>query len=632
LSRSQRAYLAWTCAVLLLGAFLLTYRLIDFPPGLHVDAAVEGFNVQDVLRGQLAIFFPINMGHGAAYVYWEAAIVALAGTHRLAYGFAGFGMTMLGTALTIRTFRLLFGPAAAVLAGALMAVSLWVMFIGRIGVWQSTMPVAAAAPVYFLWRLYRWGRRRDALLGGLALGLSQYAYYAIRFLPVLVLALFAADLARSRKRARLLAEYVGVSLLVFLPEGLYFVLNPEVLMTRPEQVTIFSRDLGQTLANVADGAGRTAGMFFVLGDYRPWQAIPYRPVFDPLLAALFCLGLCLALVRWREARYRWAILWLTVMLLPTALTSEAPSFFRALGAAPAAFVFPALAMVWLWQRLRQARALPILAALLVLAEAAVTYAVYFQQWGPSAQAAVAFDAQDTALARFAEQHPGQTIYFSDIRTLGGQPVRAMVTATQQQGWYPEDSAAIPLPPNGRGDVLYAGSPRSAIGALAPAWLPQVETLETTTPTNPRGMWAFRWPAAGREQLLAAQRPFEAVFGQDLRLRSYAIETRGGQTALNLIWQQLRPAGPYDLYTHVLDASGKQVAQDDKLYFPVEILGLKERPGEGTPTDDLVLTRYTYQLPRGPYQVEIGAVHRSDANPDVLLGAAGPSVTLPLDVP
>lgn len=621
----------WACAVLLIAAFLLTFRVTDFPPGLHVDGAVEGFNVQEVLQGHPQAFF--KPGYGAAYIYPEAAVIALLGTHRLAYSFASVAIAMLGLALSIRLAKAMFAWPVAVLSGALLATSLWFVFIGRIGVWQVTMPAATVAPLYFLWRALRFGRHRDAIAGGVALGMSQYAYFAIRFLPLTVVLLCLAELANARRRVRLLMEYVAVSLVVFLPEGLYFVLNPQVALKRPEEVHIFSPDVAETLRRIAGGLARTAGMFFVLGDWRGWQAIPYRPVFDPLLAAFFCLGLVLVLIRWRDVRSRWAVLALAGMLLPTALTADPPSFFRAFGAAPVTFVFPALAMVWLARRVRAPLAVGAsLAVLLVGFEAYQTYDVYFRQWGPSNEAAVAFDAHNTPMAHFAEDHAGATIFFSDIRTLGGQPVRAMVLSTQQQGWYPEDSAAIPLPVAGDSDVLYAGSPRSAIGGLAPTWLPQVQSLQSTAPTDPHGMWAFRWPASGRSQLMSAQIPVGVDFGSDLRLSSYSVDRAAGGVGLNLLWRQLSPSGPYDLYTHVLDAFGRQVAQDDKLYFPVEVMDMKERLGEGLPTNDLVLTRFIYQLPPGRYRVEAGAVHRSPVALDQLLAPAGAPTFLEIDVP
>jgi hypothetical protein len=617
--------------VLLGAAFLLTYRLTDVPPGLHVDAAADGLDAQDVLRGRFPLFFPANYGRGPAYVYFEAALMALAGVNRAVYAFATIAMGLLGVALTNRLARLMFGPAIAVLASAFMAASIWVVFVSRIGVWATMMPAVTVAPLYFLWRGLRGGRRRDFLAAGALLGLSQYAYYATRFLPLLMVALCLIEWPLARKRLRLLAAGAALAVAVFLPEGVYLALHPQIALQRPQSVSIFEPRLGDTVGAIGRGLVSTAGMFFVRGDWRPWQNVPFRPVFDWPLTALFCAGLMLALVRWRNPAYRWLLVWVVVMLLPTALTSEPPSNFRAYGAAPAAFMFPAVALVWVWRVLRRPGVGPLLATALIAAEGVSTFDAYFNRWGASAAAAVAFDAHDTTLAAFAMDHPGATIYFSDIRTLAGQPARALAPSTQVQGWYPEDSAAIPVPAHGPEDVLYAGSPRSAIGGLAPEWLPNAQRLASTSPDDPRGYWAFRWPEAARTRFMAAQRPFDAAFGQDLRVASYAAARSGDRVGLDLVWEQLQPAGPYDLYTHVFDASGKQVTQDDKLYFPVERLGLAEHFGEGTTAGQLVLTHYSYPLPPGRYDVEIGVVHRSPANLDLLLAPAGPAARLRIDI-
>ena len=59
-----------------------------------------------------------------------------------------------------------------------------------------------------------------------------------------------------------------------------------------------------------------------------------RPVNDPLLAALFTLGWLTALWRIRQARYRLLLVWLTIMLLPTLLSTQAPHTLRGVGALP----------------------------------------------------------------------------------------------------------------------------------------------------------------------------------------------------------------------------------------------------------------------------------------------------------
>ncbi|MHB8618991.1 MAG: glycosyltransferase family 39 protein [Chloroflexota bacterium] len=606
-------------------AGLLFYRLRDIPPGLHADVAVTGLDAQDILRGHLQIFFPRNNGREALFIYYLAGLLALAGTDRLVYSFAAIAFGMLSVALSYRLFKLMFGQRLAVLAAALLAVSFWELYVSRAGVRVTLLAPGTVAPVYFLWRTLRWGRWRDSLLTGISLGLAEYTYQPARMLPLLIVVLCLADWGRARRRLRLLVSSALIALAVFLPEGIYFALHPTAALQRVSQVSIIGRSGSATLSRLIRSIGSTAGMFFIHGDPHPWGNASLRPVFDPIVAALFCGGLLIALDGCRrDPRYRWVLLWLVVMSLPSAFATGAPDQFRAYGSAPAAFAFPALALMWLGARLHLRSAGPLLLVLLVGAEGYLTFNAYFQRWGPSRQAATAFDAQDSGLAKFAADHPRATIYFSDIRTLAGQPVRALVPRTQGQAWYPEDSAAIPLPRAGNEDVLYAGSPRSTIASLAPNWLPGAELLSRTTPDNPRGYWAFRWPGQQRLRFLTSQRAFHASFGSDMAMIGYSLRRQATTVDLDILWMQLRPSGPYDLYTHVLDATGKQVAQGDKLYFPAERLGLAEHFDGGKATHDLVLTRYTYLLGPGHYAVEIGVAHRSPIHLGTLLGPAGSS--------
>src|SRR5262249_53123415 len=91
-------------------------------------------------------------------------------------------------------------------------------------------------------------------------------------------------------------------------------------------------------------------MFVLCGDADWKYNLANRPVFDPLSAALFLVGLGVAL--WRRGRAdRAALIWWLGMLLPGFLSVAAPQFMRTLGAAPAAVLFAALGLdvvaVWI---------------------------------------------------------------------------------------------------------------------------------------------------------------------------------------------------------------------------------------------------------------------------------------------
>jgi hypothetical protein len=88
----------------------------------------------------------------------------------------------------------------------------------------------------------------------------------------------------------------------------------------------------------------TLGVFSFTGDPRWTYTLPGRPLFDFVTAMLFFSGLALALWRWRQPRYAVLIGWLLVGLLPSALSPDAPSTVRLIGALPIVYLMPGLAV------------------------------------------------------------------------------------------------------------------------------------------------------------------------------------------------------------------------------------------------------------------------------------------------
>jgi hypothetical protein len=135
--------------------------------------------------------------------------------------------------------------------------------------------------------------------------------------------------------------------------------------------------------------------------------------------------------------------------------------------------------------------------------------------------------------------------------------------------------------------------------------------------------AFRWPAAAIAELQAQSQTANATFASDFRLTGYAVVTVQGKPAIDLFWQPLQPAGPYDLYVHLLDPAGKQIAQSDRLVWPID---------EGPAKDDLLLTQHPLDVPAGVYIAEIGAVHRSVKDRAQLVGAPIGTARVQLVIP
>ena len=608
----------WLAVGLLLAAGLLRlHRLDELPPPLYSDMGVNGLDALDVLAGKLVLFFPRNFGREPIFIYFQALLIALGGVRPFVFAFSGLVAGMLGLALAYRLHRELFGARIALIATALLAFSFWHLGMSRLGLRGVSLAPLLMACLYFLWRTLRDGRPRDAALAGAALGLTQYTYISARLLPVLIVLICLADWRRARERWRRLALAAAVALAVFAPLGGYFFEHRDELLRRAGDVSVFnpSPEIEGQRMTLREAVAATAGAFFVRGDANQRHAIAGRPIFDPLFGALFVAGTGLAL--WRSRRdpaYRWVLLWLPVMCLPSALSHESPNTFRIQSVAPAAFLFPALVL---------ARAPTVVAVLAVVFAAVTTYRGYFQEWASDPRTYWAFDGNLPKIAALVQPRAEPWLYLS----LDRRPtVELLAPRSVSEGrWYREESFGVPVPAHPSGDVFYVSGPGAALPEAAPAYLPGVVQVPNSHDALGRADFrAFLWPAAGVEELLRERRPLAGDMSPDFRLTAYRLTHAAGETRVDLFWQPLAARGPYDLYVHLRQASGAPAGQSDRLVWPID---------GGPPREDLLLTHHAFRVPAGAYTAEAGAVHRSVADRSQLVGGPiGEVVSIPITVP
>ena len=420
-------------AILLVAAFFRLYRLEAAPPGLQHDEVFHGHDASVVLQGAHRIYFESNAGNEPLFVYLVAGTIALFGANYLGIRLAA---VLCGLATIIFTYllaRKAFGYRVALMASAGLAVSFWPVFMSRVGLRAASLPPMAAAAAYFFWaglKQPKVGRRWWAYftLAGIFLGGTLYTYPASRTIPLIFL-LFAGYLAlfnrpllrpncyqgaspprlragwprgedappqQSERSKELLPtcleQWRGILLcftlttLVVAPMGVYIWTHP--------QADARLQQLNQPLGLLAQGDPSqvirftldTLKMFTFRGDPVWRYNLAGRPVFEPISGALFYLGLALALLRWRQPRYAFLLLWLPLGLAPSMITDCAPSFLRASGALPVVYIFPALAIEvawrWLEGRFGKRAVYGLAAALLLLlaSNAWWTYRDYFTVW------------------------------------------------------------------------------------------------------------------------------------------------------------------------------------------------------------------------------------------------------------
>lgn len=359
----RRARLLALLGIVLLGAVFRLYLLDTLPSDMFNDLAYNYQATERILGGQWMIYDTGFPGREPLLFYLTALLAHVSGlnfyTLKLVTALVGIATVPVVYLLG----REMANDAVGLVAALFLAVAKWHVLISRVGFRGILNPLVTALVLLFLVRGLKRGRRSDFLWAGAFLGLAPYTYTAaLALVPatLLGLALYAlAGHARHlwRLRRSLLLGAL-VALLVALPMLRYMLLDGrENFWFRPlTRVAETEKALpGPALPLLLGNLVRTAGMFHVQGDIVFRTNVPNDPHLDGLAGALFLLGLPLALLRWRRGANALMLVFFFVLLLPTALAlafpNEVPGAVRAGGALATVMLFPAWALVLVWERL-----------------------------------------------------------------------------------------------------------------------------------------------------------------------------------------------------------------------------------------------------------------------------------------
>jgi len=626
--------------ILLLAGALRVWALPRPPAGPYYDEAANGILASSIANdGYRPIFIPSYTGKEVLFFYPAAGLIKLLGDGLLALRLTSAIFGTLTVAATLWCVYELFAQEQkksilALLAAGLLGASFWHLGLSRIGLRAVSQPLLQALTLAMLWRGLRQASWKSLLVGGILCGLAAYTYLAARLFPVplalALLALLLADRANWRPRLAQIGVFGVAAAVVLTPLGLYFLRNLERFSVRIEQVAV----QGPTLT-LSEAFRQALGIFYVAGDPLARLNIPYQPLFGPLLAAAFLFGLGLTVYHLFKkseplARARSVLLlcWIPIMILPTALTVAdiIPHYLRAAGMLPLIYLFPALTLAWLVERVICWRpgwsvCTPGLALVVVLTPTA--YATTRDYFGDLAKRQDHYEISDGDLADMAEwlnaaDLTDTTVYVASKHYR--HPTLAFLADDYSQFKWLTGGNTVVAPAAGKAIILF---PRSVDHSWANRSLPPATFLGI--PAAPDGDPAFE--VYGMESdtpldvfPLVDTYPDPVNFSNVIQLNEYEIQGNPGFDATLdavLSWQVLNPApsGDYHVFAHLVDSWGTQWAE----ILPFQYPSAMWTPGER------FLDRLHLDLPPGIppgsyYQLEVGLYSpQADHN----LSAVGP---------
>ncbi len=343
-----------------IAALLRLWQLADIPPALYRDEARNALNGLALIQGdRYPIYFKSNGGQEPIYMYLQAASHYLFKPGALAARIPSAVIGLLTIPALYLLARELFADGESRRVGWLaalgLATSFWHMNYSRIGFRGILAPLFTVGLFYFFWRGWRGDGLIYHLWAGVILGASLYTYSSAWFLPLILVAFVLIEALLSRlfpsssgtreadpiQRWKGLAITAVSALVIFAPLGYYFLNHPYV-GGRVRYLSIFNEkwNLGDPWGALLGNIVRTVLMF--------WREGGGNANLDPFSRIAFLLGLALSLTRLRKPPYVLTLLWLTVMLSPTALSAWAPHSLRAIGSLPATYLLVGLGVDSLW--------------------------------------------------------------------------------------------------------------------------------------------------------------------------------------------------------------------------------------------------------------------------------------------
>ena len=628
-------------AILLVAAGLRLYRLPELPVGLHFDEAANGVIAGEIARsGYTPVFIPSYTGKEVLFFYWAALWMKLLGTTRLALRLSAALAGLATVAATVWAVReLLQGQRnakwVALLTAAFLATSFWHLVLSRYGFRAVTQPLMQALTVGALWRGLRIseesaeGRERKKsrrgtpwlLLAGACCGLTAYTYLAARAFPIPLAAalavLFIADRGRRHARLGQVALFVVTAALMLAPLAYYWLTHPGSFMTRTEQVAAAS------WAEAWEGMRACLAMFFLRGDPYIRFNLPHRPLFDPITAVLFLIGIIATAAKSKiqnpEPKIAspsriFLLTYLPIMLLPSALaTGEiTPSNLRTAGLLPFIYIFPALGLEAVASRIlrqssvvsRQSSVVIVhwsLVILLLVVLAPFTAIAYFRDWAPSSALYRAADGDLVDVASYLNQADlaNTTPYVASNHY--HHPTLAFLAEDYGRVRSIRGGRTVVFPAEGEGLLIFPHSTSKHLD-----WVESVlpEGALAAAPPGPDGAPAFHAYRSSPAGEAAPTHPLHADLGHVALVLGYDVigEPRSGEEAeVGVWWRVLSEPDQrdYEPAIRLVDAWGFAWGEKQMFHYPSE----KWTPGE------VIVDRIPVPVgpgaPPGDYQVRFG---------------------------
>lgn len=173
------------------------------------------------------------------------------------------------------------------------------------------------------------------LTSGALFGLSMYSNFAVRLLPILVLLFFVNYFLKKGLSKYTFFNFLLfsiLSLIVFLPQAIFYLHNPQTFSSREKSIFVFSKEAKQwtgysNMSNVAILLKQTERTFNIFAGDTSGQYGYREQLLDDFSIILFLIGVFYGLSKIKNFKYQFMFLWLSLSILGQIFSSIPPPIF-----------------------------------------------------------------------------------------------------------------------------------------------------------------------------------------------------------------------------------------------------------------------------------------------------------------
>ncbi len=440
--------------ILLIASFFRLWQIDSIPSGLYPD---EAMNANDALssleNNQFKVFYTENNGREGLYLW------LVAGSFKL-FGPSIWSLRLVGAILGILTVlalyllaKELFNEKIALISSFFLSVSFWHTNFSRIAFRGILVPLILCLSFYFLLRGFRKKSSLSFIWSGIFFGLGLYTYLAFRA-AVLILGIVILwkiiEYWQKEKPITLswsnfwhkvylkdgwwkLDLFLLVIIIMAIPLGLYFYHQPQDFIGRAGGVSIFAGE--SPIQELIKSSFKALGMFNVYGDGNWRHNYSGSPMLVWSVGIFFILGI-VAIFKKPLFHRIFLFSWFAIMLLPAIFTMEGmPHALRTIGVIPVAYLFAALGLIWLFEKIysfgtKWHKFLAIALLIISFIQPAITNLnKYFIDWGQSPEVASAFSADYVQIGEYLNSLP-ESINKYVLVNKEGEPFYGLSIAAQ----------------------------------------------------------------------------------------------------------------------------------------------------------------------------------------------------------